>query len=172
MACGTRCYKQNLSPTSGCIRCYADDQVFGFILPRLFLISLSSLQFLCCSFTSTLFKYSVVCVVHPSPSPCADLCQYFFCVISVFPPPNNGFNHLSLHLSSRMAPVMVSSTTLLWAEMLLVPHQWTSCPVRCPRMYTAEWHNRSAAAGCFWFTVLFSVGGLHRLQLNCGWSTY
>lgn len=69
------------------------------------------------------------------------------------------FNHVSssLHLSSRTAPVMVCSTMQLWAEMLLVPHQSTSCPVRCPRMCTAEWHNRSALLGWFWFASFLTL---------------
>lgn len=92
--------------------------------------------------------------------------------LSLFPPPNHCFNHFSpsLHLFSRMAPVMVSSTTLLQAEMLLVPHQSTSCPVRCPRMCTAEQHNRSASAGCFWFAQgFFPFGELHRLGVTELW---
>lgn len=117
LACGTSCYKQNSLNQPQSVSVVKPSVWFH---PPSFLSPLSSPQFLCCSFTSTLLKHSVVCVVHPSPSPCADLCQFF---LSVFPPPNNGFNHLSLHLSSRMAPVMVSSTTLLWAEMLLAPHQ-------------------------------------------------
>lgn len=74
------------------------------------------------------------------------------------------FNHVSasLHLSSRTAPVMVCSTMQLWAEMLLVPHQSTSCPARCPRMYTAEWHTRSASLGSFWFASFFNSSVISR----------
>lgn len=81
------------------------------------------------------------------------------------------FNHVSssLHLSSRTAPVMVCSTMQLWAEMLLVPHQSTSCPARCPRMCTAEWHNRSVPLGCFLVCIIFNSSVNYRdfLQSDC-----
>lgn len=65
---------------------------------------------------------------------------------------------ISVHLSSRMAPVMASNTTLPSAEMLLVPHQSISCPARCLRMCIAEWHNRSATLGCFFASHCFPFG--------------
>lgn len=64
---------------------------------------------------------------------------------------------IPVRLSSRMAPVMVCSTTPPWAEMLLVPHQSTSCPARCLRTCTVESHNRSAGPGCFSRLSLFSL---------------
>lgn len=66
------------------------------------------------------------------------------------------FNHFlpSLDLFFRTAPVMVCSTMQLWAEMLLVPHQSTSCPARRRRMCTAAWQNRSAPLGCFHVELL------------------
>lgn len=97
---------------------------------------------------------ATVCVAHPSPPPPTSLS---FALSLVLAGPIITALIIPVRLSSRTAPVMVCSTTPPWAEMLLVPHQSTSCPARCLRTCTVESHNRSAGPGCFSRLSLFSL---------------
>lgn len=135
-------WKSLYRDSKGILLCFVF--VLLFTLPFFFCsVALFSFQILSDQLSAALF-------VSSSPSLCWSL--------QAFSLPR--FNHFSpsLDLSFRTAPVMVCSTMLLWAEMLLVPHQSTSCPASCRRMCTAAWHNRSAPLGCFWFA---SFGTLH-----------
>lgn len=107
----------------------------------------SSPRFLCCcSISSPLFVLLTLHLLLPLIP--ASL-SFFLAVSLVLAGPLITALIIPVHLSSRTAPVMACSTTPPWAEMLLVPHQSTSCPVRCLKTCTVESHNRSAGPGCF-----------------------
>lgn len=118
--------------------------LFAALLPFAPFSPSSSPQFLCCCAISS--PLLVLLTLHLLPL----LIPASLFVLSLFlARPLITALITGVRLSSRTAPVMVCSTTPPWAEMLLVPHQSTSCPARCLRMCTVESHNRSAREGLF-----------------------